>query len=438
MRSSDDRRVRFGRLSGVLPILGLTATLASGCKKPAAPEATAEQVLTEEGDDGTITWDVEPDGSVHAALAGADGTPITKNIAGRLTWPGDVADQEREMKVDNGALIASGPPLQDDLTEIDYSLEVDGKTWSGALHMPRGGTRSLDDDAKTAAATVIPVGKLGPNGGNIQMIGGEPVELVADAQTQEIRFYALDRNYNVIDPGDRTVRLGYAADYSGVEVLVREPGALYYVGPWYAGYNPSRVTIAVGFGGVVHVGVMGWRYGERVRFGAGAPPVVGFVGTTRGWSPSVGVRAGVSYGAGFNAGVGVGGRARVGGAVAVVGGGGGQPGRGGAPGGGQPSGVPAAGAPAAHPVDGPNGQGREPQGQAQGRPQASPTPEGTARGQGAPPTGGRAAGAPPTPAPHEEPRGSAAGGRSAPQPAARPAPRPAPARGPSRPTVRRR
>jgi hypothetical protein len=439
MRSSEQTLMRFGgKASAGTPrfLVALAGALAlAGCKKPTSAEATAEQVLTEEGDDGTITWDIEPDGRVHAALAGPDGHAITKNIAGRLTWPGDVADQDRELKLEDGALVASGPPLQDDLTEIDYALEVEGKTWAGVLHMPKGGTRALDEDAKQAAATIVPAGKVGPNGGAIQIIGGQPYELVADAQTQEVRFYLLDSEYNAIDPGDRTVRVGYGADYPGVEVLVREPGALYFVGPWYAGYNPFRVTVAVGFGGVVHVGVMGWRYGERARFGVGAPAVGGFV-AVRGWAPSVAVRAGVGFGVGFGVGVGVGGRARVGaGATAGAGGpgGGGREGRG--PGG-ERGGAPAA---TGHPVDGPNGQGRSPQAQGTGQhdgqhdgqhgggPQAAPT----GGRQGTPaPTGGGA---------HEEPRTTtreepharaqpAAPVRPAPRPAApaRPAPRPAP------------
>ena len=195
--------------------------------------------------------------------------------------------------------MASGPPLQDDLTEIDYSLTVEGKPWTGTLHVPRGGTKAIDDDAKAAAQLTVPAGKKGPNGGVIQYIGGQPVEMVADSNSREVRLYVLDSNYAVMDPGERTFRLGYAADYSGMQVLVREPGMNYYVGPWYAGYNPYRITVAMGYGGEVHVGILGWRYGESLRWGVYAP--FAFVGVYN-WAPSFSVGSGWGGGWGWGGG----------------------------------------------------------------------------------------------------------------------------------------
>jgi hypothetical protein len=299
----------------VVTILG-TVTLASsvalfGCRKqadqppPTADTATPESTITEEGESGAVSWDVGTDGQVRASLKTPDGKPITKNIRGTVTWPGEMVDTQAELVPDEkGVLVASGPPLQEDLTQIDYALEVDGKPWVGVLHVPRGGTRAIEEDARVAAQVTVPAGKRGPNGGVIQYVGGEPVEMVADKSSQEVRLYVLDRDYNVIDPGERTVRLGYGAEYPGVSVLVREPGANYYVGPWYADYSPFRVTVAMTVGVETHVGIVGWSYGAPLRFGIGFAAPVAFVGVY-GWAPSVSVSMGVGFGFGWGVGWGV-------------------------------------------------------------------------------------------------------------------------------------
>ncbi len=203
----------------------------------------------------------------------------------------------------------------------------------GVLHVPQGGTKSIDEDAKATASLVVPPGKTGPNGGIIQYIGQDPVELVADKDTHEVRMYVLGPDYTVVDPGERSFRLGYDAQVPGMEVLVREPGADYYVGPWYATYDPFRVTVVMGYGGFYHTGIIGWHYGESLRFGFGVPGLA-YVGV-RGWAPSAAIRLGVGFGFGFGVGVGVGfgvgggwhgrggfgpGGVRVGGGVAVGGG----------------------------------------------------------------------------------------------------------------------
>jgi hypothetical protein len=298
------------RIHTIVGTVALASCLAAtGCRKPQpviqAEEPTADTTVTEESSDGTVAWDIATDGNVRAYVKAKDGQAVTQNIGGTVVYPGDVADQERELTVDEkGTLVAAGPPLQDELTEVDYNLTVDGNPWTGVLHVPQGGTKAIDEDAKASAALSVPPGKTGPNGGVIQYIGGDPVELVADKDSHEVRMYVLDSNYAVTDPGERSFRLGYDAQVPGMEVLVREPGADYYVGPWYATYDPFRVTVVMGYGGFYHTGIIGWHYGDHLRFGIGAP-VLGYVGV-RGWAPSLAVRAGVGFGFGFGVGVGVG------------------------------------------------------------------------------------------------------------------------------------
>jgi hypothetical protein len=315
------------RVSIILGPVSLATCLAlSGCKKQAEPPsetgagATQESTITETSDNGSISWDVGTDGQVRAAIKGPDGKPITKGVKGSIVWPGDIADTEAELAPDEkGVLTAAGPPLQEDLTELDYRIDVDGKPWSGALHVPRGGTQAIGEDARVAANTPVPDGKRGPNGGVIQYIGHEPVEVVADKSSQEVRLYVLGPDYKVIDPGERTVRLGYGAETPGMTVLVREPGANFYVGPWYAGFSPYRVTVAMTVGVETHVGIVGWSYGVpfRVGWGVGFVAPVAFVGVY-GWAPSLSVRMGIGIGFGWGFGFGVYGGYRVAGGYRFV------------------------------------------------------------------------------------------------------------------------
>jgi len=304
----------FERKSAGVLVCSLALALpAAGCRKDAAPpageaapsataeakaapgssEMTPESTIVEESDQGTITWSVTPEGHVEAVVKGTDGNPVTRDVTGLVTWPGDAGDDIEHLTVNaDGHLVAQGPALEADLTEIDYDLVVSGKPWSGTLHVPRGGTRAIEADAQAGAAVEVPAGKKGPNGGTIQIIGARPVELVADKVTGEVRVYFLGPNFEVIDPPEPPrVRLGYVADEVETIELVREPGQLYWVGGVRSRIDPVRVTLAVGFGADVHVGIVGWSFGMSLGVGVRAPVIPLWV--ERGWAPSVAVRVGV-------------------------------------------------------------------------------------------------------------------------------------------------
>lgn len=255
---------------------------------PGSPSST----IVEESDLGTITWRITQEGHVEAVVKRPDGAAVTKEMTGALTWPSDAADDEREMTLDaEGRLVADGPPLAADLVEIDYALVIEGKPWNGVLHVPRGGTQAIDADARADAAANIDPGKKGPNGGVIQRIGGDLVEVVADSTTGEMRVYLLGPSYEVIDPGERRIRLGYVADYAETLEMEREPGGLFFVTRVRTRLDPLRVTLAVGLGAAVHVGIVGFHAGARLGCGGRARAIPLMV--ERRWTPSVAVRVGV-------------------------------------------------------------------------------------------------------------------------------------------------
>ena len=72
----------------------LAALAAGGCRKPAPPPEPAAETaetttVTEQNDNGTVSWDVEPDGQVRASVKATDGRVIAKDLSGTVTWPGE-------------------------------------------------------------------------------------------------------------------------------------------------------------------------------------------------------------------------------------------------------------------------------------------------------------------------------------------------------------
>src|SRR6185436_9437041 len=142
----------------------------------------------------------------------------------------------------------------------------------------------LAASAKLAADNPIPDGKVGPNGGVIQLVGEDRVEIVADKEgTGQVRAYFLDKDYKVIaPPADHTVKLSFMAEKP--EIVVLEPEAeagAYFVGRVHSRIDPLRLTVVVGAGPVVHTAIVGYRPGVHFVVGAAAPRVRVLVAT--GW-----------------------------------------------------------------------------------------------------------------------------------------------------------
>lgn len=284
--------------------LGAVLVAAPACKKASsdvtpAPVPVAEEglvdmpeAIVEENDNGSVAWSVASDGQLKAIVKSTAGKPITKNITGELLWKGPNGDEKIPITVDkSGYVVATGPKLQDDLTEITYNLQVENKPWLGTLHVPRGGTLELSASANegTNVAVTVPAGKVGPNGGVVQVVGEDRVEVIADKNTGQVRAYFLDPEFKVIKGPNRKVRIAIAGETPEIIVLEPEPTVgLYFVGRARTRVDPLRLTVAVTNHEVTHTRIVGFQPHTRLVVGARAPRVKFLVAS--GWEPDVDVR----------------------------------------------------------------------------------------------------------------------------------------------------
>jgi hypothetical protein len=275
-----------------LALLALVlAAAAPGCKSDAevssnvtanaemavgAEAALGADAIVEEHEGGTVAWDVAPDGNVRAAVV-VEGKPVQKDVSATLVWK---AGAEAEAKtvpltVDakTGFLVGAGPKLEADITEVNYTINVNSKPWSGALHVPVGGTAQLVANAKASAEVKLPEGNVGPNGGVIQVVGKDRVELVADEVSGEVRVYVLDADFKAVAVGERSISLGVYADAPHMLALASAEGGAYFRARWSLNVDPLKITIAVRNAGVTSVALVGYRPGARLVVRADAPRV---------------------------------------------------------------------------------------------------------------------------------------------------------------------
>ncbi|XXX76960.1 hypothetical protein WMF30_55865 [Sorangium sp. So ce134] len=276
------------------------SALAAGCKSTAEASVTEESVeaapvaleepLTEEHDGGSVGWEIAPDGAVRAIVKAPDGKPIDKDVSGTLTWKGPDGEAKIPLALDakTGLLVAAGPKLAADLTEVKYDIVVAGKPWNGTLHVPAGGTRVIVEGARKAEKRPIPAGKTGPNGGVIQVVGDDTIEVVADKTSGQVRVYVLDENLKPTPVGDRKIKLGFAGSSSELVVLTPGPGGLYAVGTVAAKVNPVKLTVLVTHPTHADVVLVGYRPGVHVVVGPSAPALNVIVATT--WNVAVKVK----------------------------------------------------------------------------------------------------------------------------------------------------
>jgi hypothetical protein len=210
----------------------------------------------EEHPEGVVAFVVAPDGGVRAGVTGADGKPA-KIDGGTLSFRKDGgAPTEAKLAPEGDGMVAAakGPAVDANVTSIDYVVQTGGKTLKGVLHIPSGGTKTLSESAKTLAAEEKP----GPNGGQVQVVAGEPVE-VAIAPSGDVAADVLYRHRKVVVTPGRT--LWIVVDDEKVALSQRDDGV--FVGRTRV-TAPRKVTVVLVRDGKPHVALVGFRAGIKL------------------------------------------------------------------------------------------------------------------------------------------------------------------------------
>jgi len=287
-------------LRSTFVLLVLAAALPACSKSEASAKAdvtaesvAAEEAITEQHEPATVAWVVAPDGKVKAHFKAPDGAPLGTSVTGTVT----VKPTQKDAKpvtaklvynTEAGVHTADIPALDADLTEVSYDGPVKGKPVKGALHVPRGGTPEPRATAEVSAAGKLPEGKKGPNGGVVQVVGEDVIEVVADVKTGDTRVYVPDDDFKPIPVGKRKVKIAVVGSAPEAVELQAEPQGLYFTGKLaVVKTNPHKLTV------VLHgehspqpvVVLCGWHPGTVVVVGPGAPVIGLFVAVN--WAPVV-------------------------------------------------------------------------------------------------------------------------------------------------------
>lgn len=264
--------MKIRRLAGCFVLITCLGGCGGGCSKSgdASHAITAESAIVEVLENGTVAWRVGADGKIVAEVSDKDGKPISKDAQGTVTWKSDSgqpASAKLSYDSDAKALVATGPAPKADVTDVDYAITAPSGAIAGVLQVPVGGTAALVADAKTAEK--VDADATGPNGGVVQVVGDDRVEIVADDESDEVRVYILDPGGKVVATGDRKITLAVSADAREVIVLTPSPDGLYLTGKWKASSDPSRITIVLHKDGKARVAIVGWKPGTKLMVAGG-------------------------------------------------------------------------------------------------------------------------------------------------------------------------
>lgn len=233
-----------------------------GAVSTTAAKESAVEALVESFPAGALAWRIDPDGKVKLEVRDKDGANTSKTATGTLEWTEGSEKKTAKLAFDEGAkaLVTTGPSLTADVTPIKYAVLTGTDPMTGTLEVPVGGTPALVADAKTADTPSA----AGPNGGVVQVVGDDKVEIIADDDSDEIRVYVLDASGKPTAPGDRKITLAVNGDATDVIVLVPSGDGLALVGTWKGKGDPSRITVVVRRPAGVHVAIVGWKPGTKL------------------------------------------------------------------------------------------------------------------------------------------------------------------------------
>jgi hypothetical protein len=257
--------------------------LAPACSKSASAIASlGSDVVVDQLELGRVGLSIGADGDAKAAVESNDGKPLSKDAKGTLSFKsisGEPKTVPLTFDTASGTLVAKGPKLEGDLTQVTYAIDVGGKTMDGSLHVPAGGTAQLvaDGNAQATAAAAAPAVSaeaLGPHGGSISVVGGDRLELVSDGSGQA-RIYLLSVDGKVAPVEARAVTVGVVAEAPETIAFVAEPQGRYLTGQWHVHTDPVRLTIAsrANANAAAKVVLVGFKPGVALKVGAAAPHV---------------------------------------------------------------------------------------------------------------------------------------------------------------------
>lgn len=256
------------------------ALVGCGSSKTEAEEIfDSREAIVEQNGATRVALAVDRGGKAKLSVKGADGKPV-EGVTGTLTVKGE-GPKAQPTRVPlapdpkTKVLTAALPELTDDLTEVRYDLNVNGRPLNGTMHVPAGGTNELEENAKTAAKAKIAPGTRGPNGGVVQVVGDDVIEVVAGQKSGTVRAYVLDPSLKPVKVGSRTIKLGLVSEKgSETVVLGPDPSGLFLVGKLTLIANPTKITIAVTYHGETVVAVCNHPPGSVIVVGPGAPVIV--------------------------------------------------------------------------------------------------------------------------------------------------------------------
>jgi len=263
-----------------LVVCAVALALAGGCSKKnkdaenddrqSNVEGAAGAAFVEQFERGSVAWNVKANGQVLARIEDDGGKDISKDVKGSIAWTegNDTRTANLEWDNDVKALVAKGPPLEQDLTELRYTLISEGEPVAGALHVPANGTAELNADANVAAKVSVE-GAVPPHGGVIQVVGDDRLEIVADDDSDEVRVYLLDASWQPVAIVDRKITIAVGGPKPEVVVFTPAPGGVYFVGHWHVVGEPPRLTVCVKRPKLVRVAIVGWHPGVKIHVGGG-------------------------------------------------------------------------------------------------------------------------------------------------------------------------
>jgi len=190
-KSSDDDEPRRETSESSAKPGSSSGASSAGSAVADAPKGTPEDGLVLDRGDQKLAVVVQPDGKMQLVAFDEKGTEMASDaIEGKVR-----AEESEWVTVTKPGASAQLAPLEEGLTTIELDLKVKGKEFKESIDVPEGGTKALLKKSKISVAE----GTKGPNGGTVDVVDDQRVELVMDEKTGDVRVYYLNEKLEVMD-----------------------------------------------------------------------------------------------------------------------------------------------------------------------------------------------------------------------------------------------